>query len=1006
MENNETTKEIKKVTEPKKAKKKNKTLAQKLSTVVLVLIIGALVATASGFLYIRAVMQQAPTLELEKISSKEGTKIFFEDGTFMASLAAFERENITFDDLGHDVVDAFLAIEDARFFSHNGFDLPRFTRAFLNNLRRGDLGEGASTFSMQLVDNAYDSFFSEMIYGPYNEYLKSDGATPGSFTAKVERLKMNIRKINAKILEIGMAIDLEKLISKQQIMENYLNKIYFGAGSTRGIQNAALYFFNKPASDLSLVEAAFLAGVINAPSAYNPWANLAKAKKRTTDVLYQMHYHGYISDQEYKLALKVELEDLLVDPDAIGIFTKGQYITVVNTVIAEAKSLGYDPFNSTMHIYTSVRKDVQDTIEDMEQGKTNVVYPHKLLESAVNAIENNTGRIVGIGGGRKTAMLGYNRATESNFQPGSSIKPVLSYALAFDYLGWSTSHVIEDRPAFYTGTNIVIRNADGNYRGDVTLMRAVAQSYNLPAYLTLVEVQNKLGTKKIREYLTSLGFRDSSVANYNAQYAIGGSNFMVSPLEMTAAHSVLYSGGAYTKPHIIDRIDIEGNESYEASFSKTQVISPEAAYLVSRLTLEAVNNSIGRYMELLKRNHPIFGKTGTSDYGESGKPYGIPVGAAKEKWMVIANSQYTFGIWIGFDKPVKGEGTYLKEEYQRMNITGKMARVILDALEKGQPKATDLKRPSGITSITHILGTYPYAAPVAGMDPKYVAVGLIKKEFATLTSLVDNTIIEPLKEFNVLVNATTPTTQNLAFNFEPYPGKIGLDPTYDLILTQSNGKVAVRTTGNHLFLPSWLYGGIGYKIAIYDDSDQLLQVLNFTEPAGNVVINATPGVTLKVCGYYGYLTGEKKGEEICRTITITDETIHIPNFTSKTQVDDFITTYSLSNWSYENMPAPTINTINTIVGAYRGSLKINNMEIYLSQLNLTTKVRRNVDWQIGLPQDKSFSEVVTWGNNLGATVTSDTLSNSDPVTEYIIAGNSYAPGDLVNLSSLQTFKVS
>lgn len=996
MANQEQTKEIKTLKTPPEPKRRKRIFRKILSNLVLVFVVLALIGSASGFIYIKKVLEQAPVIELDKITSKEGSKIFFEDGTFLASLAAFERENITFDELSHDVIDAFLAIEDARFFSHNGFDLPRFSRAFLNNLRRRDLGEGASTFSMQLVDNAYESFFSDMIYTPFYEVVESEGLSRDSFQYKVERLKLNVRKINAKILEIGMAIELEKMISKQQIIEHYLNKIYFGAGTTRGIQNAALYFFNKSASDISLVEAAFLAGVINAPSAYNPWSNLEKAKKRTNDVLYQMKYHGYLSDLEYQLALKVNLEDLLVDPSSMGIFTKDKYITVVNTVVEEAKALGYNPFGTPMHIYTSIRKNVQDTIEDIEEGKTMVEFPNELMESASVVIENNTGRIVGIGGGRKTALLGYNRATEGNFQPASAVKPILSYALAYEYLGWSTSHVIEDRPSYYSGTNIVIGNSDGRYRGEVLITEALAQSYNLPAYLTLEEIHSKIGAGKIREYLRSVGFRESTVNSYNLQFAIGGSNFMVSPVELAGAHSVLYSGGNYTKPHIIDKIDLNEGEPYEANYVKTQVISPEAAYLVSRLTLEAVNNSIGGYMTLLKRSHPIFGKTGTSDYGTAGRPYGIPTGAGKEKWMVVANSQYTIGVWIGFDKPVRGKTTYLTNAYNRMNITGKMSRVILDAVEKGKRKPTDIKRPANVVSIQHIIGTFPYASPVENMDPKYIVSGLIRKENAILTNLVDDTVIDDITEFNVTEGATTAETQNLSFSFAQYPGKIGIDDTYDLMLGSSK-----RGTGRRLFLPSWIYGGVNYKVDIYDESDHLMQTLNFLEPNGQATIDIVPGHNLKVCGYYGYQSGEKRGGQICHNIEIEDESVVIPEFTSTAEVDAFITLYNLTNWQYETVPSPTFPLLGTLAGAYRNSTRINNMTISMSNLNLATRVRKYGDWQIKLPENKNLQEVTTWGNNIGVSIDPGVIVDPEViVASFDISGTNYSGGTLVDMSSL------
>ena len=996
MGNQEQTKEIKTLKEPSKKKKKPKfTLRKVLSSIVLVFIVLALIGSASSFIYVKSVLDKAPEIELDKITNKEGSKIFFEDGTLLASLAAFERENITFDELGHDLIDAFLAIEDARFFSHNGFDLPRFSRAFLNNLKRGDLGEGASTFSMQLVDNAYETFFSEMIYTPFYDAVEEQGLTSDSFQYKKERLLLNVRKINAKILEIGMAIELEKMISKQQIIENYLNKIYFGAGTSRGVQNAALYFFNKNAGELSLVESAFLAGVINAPSAFNPWANLDKAKSRTDEVLYQMKYHGYLTNIEYELALKVNLEDLLVDPENLGIFDKDKYITVINTVVAEAESLGYYPLSTPMHIYTSIRKDVQDTIEAIEAEETSIKYPNELMESAIVSLENNTGRIVGIGGGRKTALLGYNRATESNFQPGSTVKPILSYALAFEYLGWSTSHVVEDKPAYYGGTSLQLQNFDRRYRGEVTLLSAVANSYNLPAYLTLEEIHDKVGSGKIREYLSNLGFRESTVAGYNLQYSIGGSSFEVSPLELAAAHSVMYSGGNYITPHIIDKIDLNEGEPYEAHFVKVQALSKEAAYLTSRLTKYNVDAQIGNWMNILKKSYPVFAKTGTSDYDSSGAAYGIPAGASKEKWMMASTSKYTTAVWIGFDKPVKGKTTYYTDYYSSLNIPGYVNRLLLNVLEEGQPKFTDISRPTGVVSIEHILGTYPYAAPIEGMDKAYLASGLIKKENAVLSTLVDEDVIEDITDFNIVLGEATTATQTLAFSFAPYSGSIGIDDKYELKLGNS-----VKAIGKRLFLPSWLYGGVNYKVDVYDASNRLLETFSFVEPNAQVTINITPGETLKVCGYFGYATGEKKGGEICHEIHIENQSLVIPDFTSMAEVDSFISEYTLTNWVKVEEPAQRKGQIGTLKGAYRNDTLINNTEISFNDLNLATKVVTFKDKDVTIPSGKTFAEVKTWGNSLGVTISSDTLAETDEVTSLKVNDVTYNSDQTIKLSAL------
>lgn len=1006
--NNEKTKKITKVKTSTKKKKPKKSLKEKLSIVVLVLMILSIVAVSSGFIYIQAVISKAPDIEIEKVTNKEGSKIYFENGELLASLATFERENISFDEMSHNLVDAFLAIEDARFFTHNGFDLPRFTRALFNNIKSGSLGEGASTFSMQLIDNSYQTYFNNMINQPFLDAVEQKGLTPGSFDYKIERLQLNIRKINAKIQEIGMALDLETIISKQQILENYLNKIYFGAGSTRGVQNAALYYFNKPASDLLIPEAAFLAGVINAPSNFNPWANLEAAKARTKTVIEQMHYHGFITKEEHDLAQNVNLEDLLVDPGKLGLSAEEKYVTAINTVIEEAKSLGYNPYNTPMHIYTSIRKDVQDTVEAIQNEETAVKYPNELMQTSMVSLENNTGRIVAIGGGRHTVLTGYNRATEANIQPASTVKPFLSYALAFEYLGWSTSHVVEDAPAFLGSTNHVLRNADGNYRGEVTLGQAVAMSYNLPAYSTLVRIDQEIGAQRIREYLQNLGFRQDVVNNYDVQYSIGGGKFAASPLEVTAAHATLYSQGNYVKPHIIDKIVTNDSDPYESSYVPVQALSPEAAYLVSRLTVQSVSvpeYSRWNYMGILARRYPVFAKTGTSDYGDHGLEYNIPRGAQKDKWMVASTSQYTTGVWVGFDGPVKDKTTYFTASYSALNIPGNTMKLLLDALEKGQPTPTDLPRPNGVTDITHIIATYPYASVVDGMDPKYITTGQIKKEYATLSSLDDNLDIEKLEGFRAAITNSSRNNHTLTLEFDPYPGKIGLDPQYDISLRTSSGEVVVAATGTRLFKPAWLYGGVRYKADIYIDN-VLSQTVVFSENTGTANFTASPNQKVKVCGYYGYEKSDKRDPSIpCVDLTVTDTNVAIPDFKTTYEVNDFINQNGLTKWTFSPINAPKVDMIGKIDGAYRGSQNIMGTSIKNSTLDDATDVRFYADYKVTLPINKTLAQVKQWAENLGITLITTGVADTDIIIGYEVNNANYNGGTTIDLSALATVKV-
>ena len=344
---------------PKK-KKRRGSLGKKIAIFFVYFLLIAGLAVGGGGLYIASEMiKDAPEISLNDFEGLESSQIYDQDGILITELGAYLRENITYEDMPNSLVDAFVAIEDSRYFEHPGFDVPRFAKAALENLKSKSFGQGGSTFTMQLVKNTY--------------FQVDD----------LENSTIAEKSVDRKVQEIWTALKLEKQIDKKQIFQLYLNKLNFG-GNIRGVQKAAQYYFGKDAKDLSLGESALLAGIINRPNAYNPYENLDYATNRRNTVLDMMVYHGYITEMEADLAKSIRVEDLLVGED-----------------------------------YTI----------------------------------SESGEIRGLGGGRNySGARLLNRAISQFKQPGSAVKPFLSYALAFEHLGWATDHVITDRPIVYRGT--------------------------------------------------------------------------------------------------------------------------------------------------------------------------------------------------------------------------------------------------------------------------------------------------------------------------------------------------------------------------------------------------------------------------------------------------------------------------------------------------------------------------------------------------------------------------
>ncbi len=839
-------------TENKRSQKKRRIHKKNLwATIISVLVVIELIIGASGLFILGTMLKDSPDFSLDYYDSKESSQIFDQNGQLVADVGRQIRTNVTYDDLPTSLIDAFIAIEDSRYFDHNGFDVPRFMKAMIENLRAMSFAQGGSTFTMQLTKMTY--------------FMDDDGGIPAS------------KSISRKVQEIFLAMELEKNTNKQAIFEMYVNKSNFGgSGNIRGIQKAAEYYFGKDVTELTLAESAMLAGVVNSPYSYNPFRYLDFATKRRNTVLNMMLYHGYISKEEAELAKSIKVEDLLVNPNNQKTLNNGidyTYQSYVDTVIREVQSLtGLDPTSVPMKIYTYMDKDLQATMDKIQSDSyEGITFPDELMEVAMVTVDNQTGQIVAIGGGRNYGRGGsllLNHATDQYKQPGSAVKTFLDYALAFEHLGWSTSHVVTDRPIVYRGTNTVIKNFNGKYYGQVTLDYAIGTSLNTPAIQALQEVIDTVpnGREVVVNYLQNLGFSKVKSETFDLGYAIGGSSFEVSAVELASAHAAMLNGGYYIQPHTISRIEFnDGRAPLHPDYARNSVISEAAAYLTTQLMYEAVNGPYFNYMQILKRNsYPVYGKTGTTDWGTAGLPFNIPRGAAKDKWMVSATSQYTNVVWLGYEKGVKDAGTYFSSAKNKLNLPGKISNAILSAgNDSSAPPA--VARPSGVTTISHILGTWPYAYPIENMDPTFLVTGEIKQEFADSLVPPESASIENIESFK----AQYDNENSFTLSWNPYPNPEQLVIAPDSIdVGLQVGDRWIDAWGKRIFDYTWLFGPVRYKARIYE-GDQLIKEVITDQPTITETLDLSPGrQTLKFCGFYGYEFLDKSSNELCDSIQV------------------------------------------------------------------------------------------------------------------------------------------
>ena len=832
------------MSQKKKRRKINK--VNLWAMIVSIVAVLAMIVLIIGIVIILTMLRNKPTLNLSDFDQTESSIIYDSSGDEIASLGTVIRQNIEYDELPNNVIDAFVAIEDSRFFQHNGFDIPRFTKAMIENIMSMSFGQGGSTFTMQLVKNTY------FVDDETGQQAARSGA----------------RGIRRKVQEIALAMELEKYKTKQDIFSSYVNKLNFGGSNNiRGIQKAAQYYFGKDITQCNLVEGALLAGVINAPNYYNPFYNLEEAQERTIEVLYQMKNHGYITSQEYELAKTVKIENLLNDPYSSKKEGEGiPYQAYIDTVVAEVMNItGLDPYSTTMHIYTYMNKGIQQKMDDIQAGNTDdyLVYPDDYFECASVCIKNSTGEVVGVLGGRNYAgggQLLLNHATDQYKQPGSSIKPILDYALAFENLGWATDHVLTDRPMWLDSSNqILVYNDSGTFVGDVTLSQALGQSINTCAIQTLQTVLDNKKYEYVVNYAQSLGY-DFNLEDFNVQYAVGGSTCEVSPYQHAGAYAALMNYGLYNTPHTVERIEFtNGKSPITPVYNTTQVISEAAAYLTTELMRNNVENYSGTYDYLKSENYTVYAKTGTTDYGTTAREYDIPSGAVKDCWLVAATSEYTTATWVGYEKAVKGQPSYITNDvYYEVRPQGRIAHMILDAAyEFGGGTPHKLERPSGVTSITHVIGTWPYAAWTDDMDGSLRSTGLIKAEDAKLVQLATPTIKDITSNCKVELD---PNSSSLTLEWPEYPDDTLLqeaEDVKDISLKNSSGEIIVPASGVCLFDYTKLYGPLRYiaDITISGSTNTKEKVIS-EDNRHSLFLDFDPGDKVRVEMYYGFEQGD------------------------------------------------------------------------------------------------------------------------------------------------------
>ncbi|TFG81229.1 MAG: hypothetical protein E4G74_04505, partial [Erysipelotrichales bacterium] len=655
----------------------------------------------------------------------------------------------------------------------------------------------------------------------------------------------------------------------------------------------------------------------------------------------------------------------------------------------------------------SMDRDLQEVMEKIQNGETKLKWPNDIIQNAIVTLNNKTGEIIAMGGGRfYSGERLFNRATSMKNQPGSSLKPVLSYGLAFEYLVYSTKQVILDEPYNYRGTKIIVANFDGKYNGEVTLDAAIARSLNIPALKTLQEVIDKIGVKKVIAYLNSVGFTQVNSSNFDLGYAIGGSTFEITPVQEAGAHAMLINGGNYIQPHTVNRIEFkDGSEPLVPTYASTKVLSEDAAYLSTNMMEYDVTGPYYNYMQILKRPYQVYAKTGTSDWGDDGLQYGIPSGSVKDRWMVASTSQFTTAVWVGYDKAIKGQANYITKAVSNMNLPGNVNSLILNELYRVRPKPAAVKRPSGVTSITHVLGIFPYVEPIAGMNPNLVVTALIKKDFAQLGTLVAPTLSNPTSFTES--NVDSGTKKKFTFTLSPYPTPESLvvaPPTLSMSLTV--GGKTINAVGTRLYDPSWIFGAVKYKVRVTVDGTFVAEYAQSTN-VFTVELDVSPGSTVRACGYFGYELSTLASTEICKDTVVSDVSINVPNNFTGNSYDPF------RNWlsGYGKIDQNVTYSLNGATNANLGKIKSIDPAIEGTTMTLSALIATNLKVTVFDDRVNLFnifvgkSDAFAKAHQICSLITCNFLPNattSGTVTQVKVAGSIATKQDTYLWSELKT----
>jgi len=621
-------------------------------------IVFALVFIGGG-ITVGVIISKAPKLSADDLQLPQSTRIYDDDGQQIDTLFQEEnRINVSIDEVPDVMKNAIISIEDKRFYDHRGIDWRRLLGAARSNIKEGWGSEGGSTITQQVI--------------------KRTILTPE-------------KTLTRKIQEAWLALKLERKYTKDEILELYLNNVYYGHGAY-GIKTASVAYFGKEdLSELTVPQAALLAGLPNSPSSTDPFKYPEKAEERRNKVLSTMASNGFITKEQGDESKAIAVTETVLEEEKSQ-ENDNPYNAYVDTVydqLVNVEKVVTDEefFQGGLKIYTHLDTDAQQETYDLLHSD-NIAYPDENFEAGLSLVDTETGAIKAVGGGRNFKAISYtNYGSHVQHQPGSTIKPILDYGPAIEHLKWPTSHILSDEPYEYSdGTPI--NEWDGEYWGAVSIRRALEWSRNIPA----LKAFQAVGPDKAQEFAAGLGVDIDPI--YESA-AIGGFEG-VSPLQMAAAYAAFGNGGTYNAPSAVQKVVFPDGKEWEPEVKSEKAMEDYTAYMVTDMLKSVMLSGTGTKANV--DGIPMAGKTGSTNIPEEERvKLGIHDGL-RDSWFSGYTTEYSLAVWTGYPSLTNDDGDVQYIKYDgTQDIAKQLYKELMTILSSENTE--DFIQPQSVVSV-------------------------------------------------------------------------------------------------------------------------------------------------------------------------------------------------------------------------------------------------------------------------------------------------------------------